>query len=236
MTLVHGPSSRGFALLSVLLWLSLLAALALGVALATSAEAPAAGALHDKLKMSRAAESAVSLAIGLLAEQPDWTGAPGGNIVSPFVDGPPGLRVGGGLHVDVTAETNRRTCGRTSTCDDAAVSTPSAARPWAARNPRWQLLVHQPLRDVDATAGAVCPCYLMAWVADDPGDADGDPWRDAPLGVTGHGVLLVRGAAFGVLGALAEVEALVAQPCRRSGAVCPGIRVQSWGPASDALP
>jgi hypothetical protein len=233
---VHSSTEAGFGLVSVLIWLSLLATLSLGVALATSAEAPAAGALHEKMKMTRAAESSVALAVAALAQHADWTGAPGGAVSSAFTDGAPGSRTVAGAVVDLVAETNMRTCGRPTTCDDAATEASSSVRPWGARNPRWHLFVHQPLAALDATAGAVCPCYLVAWVADDPADADGDPRHDAPPGVHGHGVVLVRGAAFGGLGALAEVEAIVAQPCRRSGAPCGGIRVQSWGAVRDGVP
>lgn len=226
----------GFGLVAVLVWLSLLATLALGVALATSAEPPAAGALHDKLRMTRAAESAVALALAALAQQTDWTDAPAGAVPSPFTDGAPGPRTVGGTVIDLVAETNLRTCGRAAACDDLATAASSPARPWGVRNPRWQLLVHQPLAALDAAAGTVCPCYLMAWVADDPADADGDPRRDAPVGVEGHGVLLVRGVAVAGAGVLGEVEALVAQPCRRSAALCGGIRVQSWGAVRDGVP
>jgi hypothetical protein len=226
----------GFGLVSVLIWLSLLLTLALGVALATSAEAPAAGAMHEKLKMARAAESAVALAVASLAQHADWTTAPSGGLGAAFIDGAPGPRVVGGAAFDLVAETQRRTCGRATACDDLATAAFAAARPWGPRNPRWQLLVHQPLAALDAAAGTVCPCYLVAWVADDPADADGDTRRDAPPGVAGHGVLLVRGAAFGAAGALAEVEALVAQPCRRSASPCGGIRVQSWGAVRDGVP
>ncbi|HUU36551.1 MAG TPA: hypothetical protein VMW48_20940 [Vicinamibacterales bacterium] len=229
-------AEAGFGLVAVLVWLSVLATFALGVALATSAEPPAAGALHEKLRMTRAAESAVALALATLAQQADWTGAPGGAVPSAFTDGAPGPRAVGGTVIDLIAETNLRTCGRATACDDVATSVSSPARPWGVRNPRWQLLVHQPLASLDAASGAVCPCYLMAWVADDPADADGDPRRDAPVGVDGHGVLLVRGVAFGDAGALGEVEALVAQPCRRSGVACGGIRVQSWGAVRDGVP
>lgn len=236
MATADSSTQRGFGLVSVLIWLSLLATLSLGVALATSAEAPAAGALHEKMKMTRAAESSVALAVAALAQHRDWTGAPGGAVSSAFTDGAPGPRTVGGAVVNLVAETNMRTCGRPTACDDAATEASSSARPWGARNPRWHLLVHQPLAALDAAAGAVCPCYLVAWVADDPADADGNPRHDAPPGVNGHGVLLVRGAAFGGLGALAEVEALVAQPCRQSAAPCGGIRVQSWGAARDGVP
>lgn len=236
MTCLTRNADAGFGLVSVLLWLSLLATLALGVALATSAEPPAAGALHEKLKMTRAAESALTLAMTALAAQPDWTAVPTGAVASGFTDGGPGVRAVAGMTLDLRAETNLRTCGRATACDDAATIASAPARPWGVRNPRWQLLIHQPLADLDAAAGVVCPCYLVAWVADDPADADGDPLHDAPPGVEGHGVLLVRGAAFGGLGALGEVEALVAQPCRRSGATCGGIRVQSWGAVRDGVP
>lgn len=236
MTPADTRTQAGFGLVSVLIWLSLLATLSLGVALATSAEAPAAAALHEKLRMARAAESSVALAVATLAQHADWTSAPGGGLLSTFTDGAPGPRPAGGAVIDLVAETNLRTCGRPAACDDVTTAAPSAARPWGVRNPRWQLLVHQPLPALDAAAGAVCPCYLVAWVADDPADGDGDPRRDAPGGVEGHGLLLVRGAAFGALGALAEVEALVSQPCRRSATPCGGIRVQSWGAVRDGVP
>lgn len=227
---------RGFGLLTVLIWMSLLATAALGVALATSAEPPATSALQDRLRMARAAESAVSLAVSALAAQVDWTLVPGAGLVSPFIDGAPGMRFVAGVPFDLAVETRQRTCGRAAPCDDATTSVVAPARPWGARNPRWQLVVHRPLTDIDAVAARACPCYLVAWVADDPADDDGDPERDAPPGVAGHGVLLVRGAAVGAQGALAEVEALVAQPCRRSNLPCGGIRVQSWGPVRDGIP
>jgi hypothetical protein len=174
--------------------------------------------------------------VAALAPLPDWSAVPGGAWQSLFVDGPPGPRTLGARTIDLPGETRIRTCGRLAPCDVMATATSSPARPWGPRNPRWRLALHTALAAVDAVAGRICPCYLVAWVGDDPADDDGDPDRDAPLGVPGHGVLLVRGAAFGELGAVAEVEALVAQPCRRSGTACQGIRVQSWGAVSETWP
>lgn len=233
----RGQAASGFALVTVLVWLSLLSTAALGVALATSAEAPASGALHERLRLARAAESAASLVVGALAGVPDWRDVPAGPWTSPFVDGAPGPRSLGGRLVDLTAESAQRTCGRIAPpCDPGATGVATPLRPWGARNPRWRLVLHLPMAAIDATAGRICPCYVVAWVADDPGDADGDPDRDAPLGVAGHGQLLVRAAAFGEAGGLAEVEALVASPCRRAAGPCLGIRVQSWGAVHDAVP
>jgi hypothetical protein len=236
MRIAAYSDTRGFGLLTVLLWLSLLATTALGVALATSAEPPATSALHDRLRLARAAESAVSLAVASLAAQADWSLVPRAGVPSPFTDGAPGLRLVAGQPFDLVPETRQRTCGRVTPCDDATTSMVAPGRPWGPRNPRWRLVVHLPLADVDAVAARACPCYLVAWVADDPADADGDPARDAPPGVEGHGVLLVRGAAVAGAGTLAEAEALVAQPCRRSNLPCEGSRVQSWGPVRDSVP
>lgn len=227
---------RGFGLVGVLLWLTLLGTLALGVALATSAEAPATGALHERLRLHRAAESAVTLATAALAAVPDWTLVPAVGAASSFTDGAPGARVLGGTTIDLPGETALRTCGRVAPCDEASTTAAAPGRPWGLRNPRWRLVVHQPLSTIDGVGGAICPCYLVAWVADDPADDDGDPLRDAPVGVEGHGALLVRGAAYGEAGGVAEVEALVAQPCKRSGALCPGIRVQSWSTVREGTP
>lgn len=229
-------STRGMAVLTVLLWLSLLATAALGVALATAAEAPATGAQHDRLRLVHAAESAVSLAVSALAAERDWSTVLAGGVSTPYVDGPPGTRVIGGATIDLPGETAWRTCGRRTPCDDPSTDATTIDRPWGVRNPRWRLAIHTPLAAVEAEAATVCPCYLVAWIADDPADADGDPRQDAPPGVAGHGVLLVRGLAVAARGTVAEVEAVVAQPCRRSGAPCGGSRVQSWALVADGRP
>jgi hypothetical protein len=227
---------RGMTLVVVLLWLALLATLALGVAVATAYEPLAASAMRDRLRLRRAAESAATLAIMELSMRADWSTVPGGGVPSMFSDGAPGHRSLGTRDLDLVGETNLRTCGRPGACDDPSTSAPTADRPWAGRNPRWRPFVHLPFARISAAADRPCGCYLVAWVADDPADEDGDPATDAAVGMAGHGVVLVRGAAFDAAGGVAEVEALVAQPCRRSGANCAGIRVQSWGGVRDLNP
>jgi hypothetical protein len=228
--------ARGFVLLAVLVWLAFLATVALGAALVTMYEPATAAAAHERTRLRRAAESATALALLDLATRFDWRAIPAGGLVSPFTDGSAGTRDVGGRTIDLDVETWRRTCGRDAPCDDPATTLSTESRPWGLRNPRWRLYAHLPLSRLAAAAGQVCDCYLVAWVADDPADDDGDPGADAPLGVDGHGVLLVRGAVFAAGGGVAELEALVAQPCRVSGAVCPGIRVQSWGAVGESVP
>jgi len=229
-------SAGGFILIAVLLWLSLLASLALGAALVTTYEPTAAAAAHDRIQLRRAAEAAATLAVLDLAARLDWSALPAGGPSSPFTDGGAGVRTWGGITVDLVAETARRTCGFPTPCDDAATAAVSDARPWGVRNPRWRLFAHLPLADLDAAAAAGCACYLVAWIADDPADDDGVAATDAPPGTAGHGVVLIRGAAFAAGGAVADVEAEVAQPCGLSGAICPGIRVQSWRVVSEGAP
>ena len=227
---VSGASGRdvapapGFALVVVLVWLALLAGLALGAALVTMYEPTSGAAAHERIRLRRAAESAVTLALLDLAARLDWSQLPAGGPASPFTDGGPGPRLVDGTAIDLVAETRWRTCGRPTACDDATIAAVTDGRPWGARNPRWRLFVNIPVSRLDASAAIVCPCYLAAWIADDPADDDGDPAADAPHGVDGHGVLLVRGAAYAAGGAVAEVEALVAQPCRRSGLICCSLR------------
>jgi hypothetical protein len=227
--------ARGFVLLAVLVWLAFLATVALGAALVTMYEPATAAAAHERTRLRRAAESATALAVLDLATRFDWRAIPADGVVSPFTDGSAGPRDVGGRTIDLEVETWRRTCGREAACDEPTTTLSTESRPWGPRNPRWRLYAHVPLSRLGATAGQVCDCYLVAWVADDPAD-DNDPAADAPAGVDGHGVLLVRGAAFAAGGAVAEVEALVAQPCRVSGAVCLGIRVQSWGAVGESVP
>jgi hypothetical protein len=232
----NSAAAPGFVLLAVLLWLAVLATVALGAALVTMSEPATTAAAHDRARLRRAAESAATLAVLDLATRFDWRAIPAGSVASPFTDGGAGPRMVGGRAVDLAVETWRRTCGRDSPCDDATTVLSTEGRPWGRRNPRWRLYAHLPFSRLDAAAGDACECYLVAWVSDDPADGDGDADADAPHGVDGHGVLLVRGAAFGAGGGVAEVEALVAQPCRVSGAVCPGIRVQSWGAVGESVP
>jgi hypothetical protein len=62
--------------------------------------------------------------------------------------------------------------------------------------------------------------YVVAWVADDPSEEDGDPTRDGGASIppatgdrrlAGAGILLVRAEAFGPSGARRALEATVAR-------------------------
>jgi hypothetical protein len=82
-------------------------------------------------------------------------------------------------------------------------------------------------------------CYLAVWVADDGREEDGDPLADAADEEdSGHGIVRVHAAAFGLAGSRRAIEAELARACRGAGvgACLPGIRVQSWQELRQAIP
>jgi hypothetical protein len=66
--------------------------------------------------------------------------------------------------------------------------------------------------------------YLVAWVVDDPDDADGDSSADS------NGRIMVRAEAMTALGARKAVEGLLERgaPDPLTGLVAPGLRLLTW--------
>jgi hypothetical protein len=214
----------------VLLLTSLFSALGLGLMLNLSIEEMLTANDREASSLVRAADSALEIALHELGSYDTWNDALTGARTARFTDGAgSGVRVlTGGETIDLGHATDRETCG-TSPCREPDIVARVAARPWGGANPRWRLFAWG---RASALAGAAWPGdpYLLAWVADDPGDEDDNPARDAPAGLEGHGRLLLRAQAHGRRGARATVEALVHQRCAgwSSGPCAEGIRVQSW--------
>ena len=202
------------------MWLALLASLALGAALVTMYEPAASAAAHERVRCAER-PSRPSRWPADLAARLDWSALPGGDRRRRSPTAARACAASATSTVDLLAETTRRTCGRPTPCDDAATTATTDGRPWGARNP---------------AGGSSCTCRCPGSTARRRPCAPAISWRGSPtirptttatatstrrLGHPGHGVVLVRGAAFASGGAVAEVEALVAQPCRLSGAACP---------------
>lgn len=160
------------------------------------------------------ADAAIERAMLDLAALPDWDDALAGRAVSGFVDGPPrGVRVFAGARIDLDEATNLLRCGRRAACRDAETTAVTAERPWGANNPRWQLYAWGPLArafgDAEREPGAV---YVVVWVADDPGEVDGDPFRDGPEDDNpGRGQVVLIAYAYGTSGARRAVQATAAR-------------------------
>lgn len=214
----------------VLVLVGLFGALGLGLALNVSIDRLLGANHREHAALRLAAEAGLELALHDLGPYEGWAEVPGGPLTSRLTDGPPTgtRRLDSGEAIDLGRLTAVATCGAPS-CRDRDIAARTADRPWGAANPRWRLFAW-------GRASAMAPArwpgdpYVVVWIADDPSDADGNPWRDAPAGVTGHGHLLLRAQALGRGGARATVEALVRHGCAAlpSIACAERIHVQSW--------
>lgn len=213
-----------------LLLTSLFSALGLGLVLNLSIEGMLSANFREASSLVRAAESALEVALHELGPSATWNDALSGTRTAGFAQGTAtGTRVmAGGETIDLERATDSATCGN-SPCREADITARAAARPWGAANPRWRLFAWGRASTLADAAWPGDP-YLLVWITDDPRDADGDPGRDAPPGLEGHGVLLLRVQAHGRRGAQATVEAIVGDRCAGAppGPCVPGIRVQSW--------
>lgn len=200
--------------------------------LTTAVERLVASNARESHDLRLAAEAALDLARADLGPYDAWNAALAGELTAAWSDGAPtGERLlPDGTRVDLGELTARATCGR-STCRESDIVARASERPWGPRNPRWRLVAWGPAAAAVSGGWAGEP-YLAVWIADDPADADGDPWRDAPASADGHGQVLLRAQALGRRGARATVEALVRHDCAGlDGAPCvERSRVQSWRP------
>ena len=215
-------SERGMALMVVLLATLLMSALGTGLMLNTAAETLIAGNFLTIHSTQYAADAALELAAAELAQAP-WNPALNGTVPSGFVDGFPfGERhLGNGVNVNLTELVNRANCHQPAPCAQNDLNAVTADRPWGVRNPRWVLYSYGQLGALSPSAKGAC-CYIVAMIADDPADDDGNPWVDgADLSNPGSGVLLVRAEAFGQRSAHAVRTATIS---RRGGK----LRILSW--------
>ena len=201
--LVRGD--RGSVLLALLLVLSLAGVIG-GCLVALSAGETVFAAHWRALTEARcAAESAAEYAVAELTRAPDWNAVLAGLAGSAFADADAAPRL-----VDHTALDLARL--------DAEVQVArGSAADWGPDTPRWVRYVWGPLAQV-WPGEVTSPFYVVAWVADDPFDGDGDPLVDT------NGLVQVRAEAFGGLGTRRAAVAVIAR--RGSG---PGpVRRVAW--------
>ena len=139
------------------------------------------------------ADAAVARATMELEVMGNWSDVLTGVASSSFRDGgPDGIRLTGGVTVDLSALT-------------LALNRSAAAGPFGLNNPRWRLFAWGPAKDL---VGDSVPGYVAVWVADDPDEQDNDPLLDGGA-ERGRGVLLMTAQAFGPGGVRRTVEVVV---------------------------
>jgi hypothetical protein len=193
-----GRSDRGMALVAAMMSALLMLTLGSALVLITTTETRIGSRYARGAEVLAAAETFLDRATLELQALGEWDLALGGVLPSTSIDGAPaGPRTVADVSVDLDAATSWHRCGRPS-CSEADLVSFTAERPWGVNNPRWQLFAWGPLGSaVTAVTGGVS-IYVLVWVADDPGENDGDPLRDGATDENpGRDTLLVMAEAHG---------------------------------------
>ncbi|MGE3521123.1 MAG: pilus assembly PilX N-terminal domain-containing protein, partial [Vicinamibacterales bacterium] len=210
-------SDRGAALVLAIVAGLLLSAIGTSLVVLTSADVLIADNSGAGAEAFHGAEGALERTLSELEQVSDFTAVLDGTASSRFTDGPAdGVRtLAGSGRLNLSEVVNEATCHNAVRCTEAAITAKSRDRPWGARNPRWRLFAYGPL-DADISSGPSKDVYALVMVADDPSDADDDPWQDggAVPGAfnEGAGVVLVRAEAYGRRSSRRIIEAVVSRP------------------------
>ncbi len=192
-------------LVIALMSLVLMSSLATSLVVVANTEQRAAANYAGSREAMYAADGALHIAARELMTVVDWNALLSNGALSSFVDGVPG---------------GVRQLGDGSTLDPIAATALAngESRPWGANNPVWRLF---------AFGWLGSRTYVLAWVADDSAENDGDPSVDGGgLLNPGAGVLAVRAEAFGVGGAHKVLECTVRREVDAAGT--PVTRMASW--------
>ena len=215
-------TEHGIAILIAMMALVLMSGLGLALVAAASSESLIAANFRAATEVFYAADAMAGRALVDLRSAGDLTEVLTGAAPSSFVDGAPaGTRVlGDSAQIDLGVIVNLANCGRTTACSASAMDAVTAERPWGLNNPRWSLYAYGRVNGISGGGPAGAGTYVVAMVADDPSELDGNPLRDALPGEPGSGVLTLRIIAFGPRGARKTVE--ITLLCR------PALRLLSW--------
>jgi hypothetical protein len=172
-------SDHGGAVVIVILLGSLLSAIGAGLVVLSSSDRAIAGNFQAGVRMLYAAEAVLERVVFDFVADTNWSQALSGGRRSSFSDASarPTAPWGGVVDLDVLTQ--------------ALQSETDSGSMWGADTPQWRLFASGSLAALGGTSHDA-PVYLAVWVADDPGDRDGDPTVDA------NGVISVRAQAFGI--------------------------------------
>lgn len=226
---VRARAERGAALLSALAATLFMLALGSALVLITATEVRIGGRYARGAEVLAAAELLLDRALLDIDAAGEWDLVLAGTTTSGLTDGPAdGVRSVGDMSLDIAAMTNHWQCGLPS-CGDAEVSAATAMRPWGVNNPRWQPFAWIPLDLVSASAPPLSPVYGLVWVADDPGENDGNPLRDGDTEDNpGRDTLLVLVEARGSGGLRRVLEASVRRTRNPDTGQPDGLELLAW--------
>lgn len=199
----------GSALVAALVGSVLLAGIGLALAGLVSVEASIASNHRAGSQARFAAEGALELVLADLLSSSSWSAILGGGI---------GSRLQGSASPPVSAGEAPVSLAQLT----AALQTRrDSAGTWGANTPQWRLFAYGWLTEI-APAAADSDEYLTAWVADDPEEADNDPYVDS----NGRIQIVTRATSF--RGIARTIEAVVEQTSGLTASGRPAVRVLAW--------
>ena len=186
---------RGTALIIALMAMMLLTALGAATVMVSRTETAIANNYRNSQEALYAADAAVERVVQDLLMVPRWNDILAGSAVSSFIDGsasssktlPSGATI------------------RLGSATQELQSETDTANMWGPNNPQWRLYAWGPLSDISEGATVDSPMYVAVWVADDPGETDGNPLTDA------NGTLTLHAMAIGPGGTRKVIEVTVAR-------------------------
>ena len=196
--------TRGIALIVTLLALLVLVALTGALIPLTSSETAISAHHRRAAQTLYAAEAAFEWVLQELQPATSWDAVLAGSRRSALWAGPTTQRLAGGATLDLgrlTVELQRRGAGASG----------------AGRGLRWRLYAHGPLSAILPRDPSLGLLRVAVWLADDPAETDGDPWRDT------NGVVVLHAAGVGPSLAQRAVQATLRRPAS-AGRITPA----SW--------
>jgi hypothetical protein len=200
-----GQREAGSALIAVIGILGLLAVASGALLFLTSIEVVSSAHHRDAQELAYAAEAALAVAVLELQVMPSWTNALAGAALPAFRDLTQMPALADGSLADLASLTV------------ALQAESDALGSFGPDTPRWRLFAYGRAGSL-APAAATSIAYLVIWIADDAGDADGNPEADA------NGILQVRADALGPRFARRGVAASI----RRADPAPAAVRVLTW--------
>jgi hypothetical protein len=207
---------HGAVLLCALMVTMLLAALGGALAVLVWSETMTSANHRTAQETFYAADSGLDFVASELRRLGDWSAlllTPPGNTTSMLDDGTATPRAPDGTPLDLAQLTR-------------AVQADSETRFGAIGanrdTPVWRLYAHGALDRLLPSDGAASPAYVVAWIADDVEDGDGDAAHDA------NGVIVIRSVAFGFRSGRRTLEATLARRTGGAEGTQAPVRLISW--------
>jgi hypothetical protein len=194
--------------------ITLIATVGGALSLIVSTESLVAGTYHASQQGLYAADAGIERAIAEARAELTWSSLPSSSSsASDFNDGQIAPRGPDGTALDLAQLTMTRQAES------------DAVYPNVADRPVWRLYAHATLNRIAGRAASGAP-YVVVWIADDPGDLDGNPAVDT------NDVVMLHAEAFAVRSGNRSVSATIhreeAMAAGFPGVMRSDVRVIAW--------